>query len=546
MASIELPINNRTLKYRLFEIVPGFLSWGALVLLVILAIFQPILCAVYLLIIFSTILLKALGVAVHTLTGSKRVKLAEQTAWDEYLMDIEAIGKNKTIIDFDGPKNYFTDRHKKILLGLKNIQHPKPSQLYHAVIIPMYNETFAVLDSTVKSLTESKTSPKCLIVFIAYEQRGGAAARNVASKLKKKYHNIFYHFDIVEHPSDIEDEVIGKGANITNAGMYLKKWVNQQAIKYSDVIVTVLDSDNRPHKQYFNHVSYEYIIHPNRKRLSYQPVSLFLNNIWDVPAPMRVVATGNSFWNIISVMRPHILRNFASHAQPMDALVEMDFWSKRTIVEDGHQYWRSYFHFKGDYSIVPVFVPIYQDAVLSDTYIKTLKAQFVQLRRWAYGASDVPFVAIRIFSKQRIVPFWAGFSRLVRLIDSHLTLACLPPLVAFGGWVPLFINSEAGRSVVANQLPEILGVVQRFALLGLMVSIFVSFKMLPPRPARYKKIRTIGMLIQWFLMPVTALVYSSLSAYYSQTRLMLGRYMTKFDVTEKASTILAGINKKQR
>ena len=70
--------------------------------------------------------------------------------------------------------------------------------------------------------------------------------------------------------------------------------------------------------------------------------------------------------------------------------------------------------------------------------------------------------------------------------------------------------------------------------------------MLPPRPARYKKIRTIGMLIQWFLMPVTALVYSSLSAYYSQTRLMLGRYMTKFDVTEKASTILAGINKKQR
>ena len=38
-------------------------------------------------------------------------------------------------------------------------------------------------------------------------------------------------------------------------------------------------------------------------------------------------------------------------------------------------------------------MPIYQDAVLSSTYVKTLKAQFIQLRRWAYGASDVPYVA---------------------------------------------------------------------------------------------------------------------------------------------------------
>jgi hypothetical protein len=254
---------------------------------------------------------------------------------------------------------------------------------------------------------------------------------------------------------------------------------------------------------------------------------------------MRVIATGNSFWNIISVMRPHILRNFASHSQPMDALVEMNFWSKRTIVEDGHQYWRSYFHFNGDYDIVPIFVPIYQDAVLSETYVRTLKAQFVQLRRWAYGASDIPYVATRVLSKKRTVPFMGGFSRLVRLIDSHLTLAALPPLVAFGGWVPLFINSEAGRSVVANQLPEVLGVIQRLAMIGLLVSIFVSFKMLPPRPERYKRRRTAGMLLQWVLMPVTSLFYSSFSAFYSQTRLMLGRYMTKFEVTEKASAVLA-------
>ena len=130
------------------------------------------------------------------------------------------------------------------------------------------------------------------------------------------------------------------------------------------VIVTSLDSDNRMSEKYLDYVAYEFITRPNRQRLSYQPVSLFMNNIWEATAPMRVIAISNSFFNIISTMRPHTLRNFASHSQPLAALVEMDFWSKRTIVEDGHQYWRSLFHFHGDYDVVPIHVAIYQDAVM--------------------------------------------------------------------------------------------------------------------------------------------------------------------------------------
>jgi hypothetical protein cdiviTM7_00321 len=258
---------------------------------------------------------------------------------------------------------------------------------------------------------------------------------------------------------------------------------------------------------------------------------------------MRVVATGNSFWNIISSMRPHSLRNFASHAQPMDALVEMDFWSVRTIVEDGHQYWRSYFYFGGNYGVVPLHVPIYQDAVLSATYMKTLKAQFIQLRRWAYGASDVAYVGERVFTKQRNVPFWAGFSRFVRLLDGHVTLACVSILIAFGGWVPLIINAEAARSVAAHQLPDTVSTLQQIALIGMAIAIFSAFKLLPSRPIRYTRRRNIWMLLQWVLMPVTAIVYSSAAAFTAQTRLLVGRYLDKFDVTEKAT---AAINARQK
>jgi hypothetical protein len=247
------------------------------------------------------------------------------------------------------------------------------------------------------------------------------------------------------------------------------------------------------------------------------------------------MATGNTFWNIISSMRPHIMRNFASHSQPMDALVEMNFWSTRTVVEDGHQFWRSYFYFNGKYSVHPVYIPVYQDAVLDDTYLKSFKAQFIQLRRWMYGASDVPYVAERLFTKKRTVPFWPGFVWFVRALDGYVTAASVSIIVAVGGWVPLLLNSHAYRDVVAHQLPDTVSLFQRIALVGLVVMVYLSFKLLPPRPERYKRSRNFFMLAQWVLMPLTAIGFLSFAALNAQARLFFGRYLTKFDVTKKAT-----------
>ena len=301
-----------------------------------------------------------------------------------------------------------------------------------------------------------------------------------------------------------------------------------------NIVVTSLDSDNHMAPKYLDSVAYEFVAHPNRQRLSYQPVSLFTNNIWDAPAPSRVIAVSNSFFNVISTMRPHVLRNFASHSQPLQALEAMNFWSKRTIVEDGHQYWRSLFFFRGDYLVLPIRIPIYQDAVIDETFWKTVKAQFVQVRRWYYGASDVAYVGTRLFARtdKRVMPFWQLFPKFWRLLDGHITLAILAPIVAFGGWVPMIMNLSA-HEMVAYNIPSIVGVVETFASIGLIVSILVSFKILPKRPAKYRKGKNILMIIQWVLMPVTSILYQSIAAFYSQTRLMLGKYMEKFDVTRK-------------
>lgn len=537
MIDLELPLGKRTRQYRFFEMLPAILSYGMLLLLVVLSILSPLAAAIYLLLVIITLLVKAVGIAAHTISGRNRLNKAQNINWHNRLLQLEDPVASYEKERKAHSSGFGFEAHKENLrlMSANPVSFPKPSSLYNAVIIAAYNEAYEVLEPTIQSVADTTYDSDRLIIVLAYEQRGGADIKKTAQKLQKKFGSSFKAFHIVEHPDGLPDEVRGKGANITYAGYFLKDWLNEQSIDYSNVVVTTLDSDNRPHATYFDYVTYEYIVHEDRKHLSYQPVSLFLNNIWDAPAPMRVLATGNSFWNIISSMRPHTLRNFASHSQPMDALVEMNFWSKRSIVEDGHQYWRSYFYFGGNYSVTPIYVPIYQDAVLSDTYRRTLKAQFIQLRRWAYGASDIPYVATRIFTSHRNVPFGEGLGRLLRLIDGHVTLASISILVAVGGWVPLLINSEAARNITAHQLPEVISGIQQVAMIGLLITVFLGFKMLPPRPERYKRHRTVWMVLQWALMPVTAIVYSAASAFNAQTHLFLGKYLDKFDVTEKAT-----------
>ena len=72
-------------------------------------------------------------------------------------------------------------------------------------------------------------------------------------------------------------------------------------------------------------------------------------------------------------------------------------------------------------------------------------------------------------------------------------------------------------------------------MVGLFITILLTMRMLPPRPPRYKRRRTVGMVLQWLLMPLTSVGYSSVASYNAQTHLALGKYLDKFEVTDKAT-----------
>lgn len=538
MIDLELPLNGkRTPQYRFFEMLPGLISYSMLGLMVILSLVSPLWAAIYLLVLIITMVTKAIGTAGHSIMGYKRMKRAQKIDWSDRLAQLEDPEASYAAIKSVRSKGYDYRVHQDNLrlMAASPESFPKPSQVVNAVIIAAYNEPYSVIKPTFDSLLESSYDAKRMVVVFAYEARGGDEIIETMKKLQKKYASKFRAFIPVQHPSDMPDEVAGKGPNITYAAYELEKWCKKQAVDFSNVLITTLDCDNKPHQKYFDYLTYEFIVHEDRKHLAYQPIALYFGNIWDAPAPMRIIATGNSFWTIVSSMRPQTLRNFAAHSQPMDALAEMGYWSKRSIVEDGHQYWRSYFYFGGNYNVIPLYVPVYQDAVYAETLKKTAITQFKQLRRWAYGASDIPYVAVRIFSRRRNVPFIPSLARFARLLDSHVSLATVAILVAIGGWIPLVLSPLATQDIAAHNLPEVVSYLQRGAMIGLFVTIILTVRMLPTRPDRHKRHRNVFMILQWVLLPITAIGYNALASLTAQTYLLFGRYLTKFDVTEKST-----------
>lgn len=526
MTDLEIPLaKDRRGHYRFFEILPGALSYFMLLLPVILALVNVTAAAIFVLLYLLIYITRALATALRALQGYHTLRAHQKIDWTTLVEELQKGAVSSAAAK--RPKWHYRNLER---LSQKE-KVIEPDDVLHAIMIATYKESRDVLEPTIQAVIKSHYDMKKVIFIIAYEGRAGEATEKLAKQLVKEYGGNFFHSMAVAHPDNIPNEIIGKGGNVTYAARELEKYLESEKIDPLRVVVTTLDADNRPDKNYLNALTYVYCSCDDPLRASFQPTAMYTNNIWDAPAPMRVVATGNSFYHIMNSLRFHNLRNFSAHAQSMASLIQTDYWSVRTVVEDGHQFWRSYFRFEGDYRVYPIYVPIYQDAVLNESFVKTLKAQFVQLRRWTYGASDIAYVIDKGFFHKNKIPRHDLIAKTLRLLEGHVTWAIAPILCLCAGFIPALLHPQ---SFAANELPLIASRVQTVALVGAFSSLFVCLKTLPPRPARYKRHRTLFMLLQWAYLPLTTLVYNAFAAFYSQTRLMFGRYLDKFDVTEKA------------
>jgi hypothetical protein len=260
-------------------------------------------------------------------------------------------------------------------------------------------------------------------------------------------------------------------------------------------------------------------------------VPLFHNNIWQVPMAVRIMSASTSQWQMFLHSRPHRLVAFSSYTCSLEFVRKVGYWDKDVIPEDSRFYWKAFFTFGKRFSVKSVFLPIYGDSPLARDYASTHMNQYNQIKRWAWGITDVPYVLARLF-KHPEIPLVLRLRRFMNLAFNHLNWIFLPMLLMFGASAPLWVSVDWSLTDLGQTLWEYSGILLTTTLSTVIFFLYFEIRMLPPKPANWPLWKQGVVYVQYFAYPVVGLVMSVLPALEAHTRLLFGRYL-EYRVTEK-------------
>ncbi|MFA5954447.1 MAG: glycosyltransferase family 2 protein [Patescibacteria group bacterium] len=485
-------------QYRLLEMIPGTLVWLTFALAIILSLTKP-LWAISLVIVYDLYWLFRVSYFVFYLIH----------AWRRYRREIKRDWTQELQERFPAVKEYF-----------------------HVIFLPTYKEPFSVVEGTIERLTKVSYDPKKFIIVLAGESRDEANFLRYASDVITRYGDSFKKIIVTVHPSDLPDEVPGKGSNLHWAGQKTKEYIDEVGIAYDRLIVSAFDIDTIVHPQYFSCLSYTYLSYPDPQHASFQPAVLYNNNLWESPALVRIAALGTTFWLMTELARPERLFTFSSHSMSWQALVDVGFWDKRIVTEDSRIFLQCFLRYEGNYTVVPIYVPVSMDMVSAGSYSASLLELYRQQRRWAWGVEHLPFMLWN-FRKHPQIPWRKKLHYLWNLGEGMYTWATAPILITALGQLPLFLSrGVVNETVFAQNAPAVLALLMQLAMVGIFVSGILGMFLLPPPPSDAKVHHYILMLLQWALLPFTLVLFGSIPAVDAQTRLMIGRPLG-FNVTKK-------------
>jgi len=169
MINLEIPLEqDRHFRYRLFEILPGALTWLLLLMPFILSLINVSLAVIFIVAYLLIYFVRSLGIDIRALQGYRIMKQHQRLVWKQLLVELES-GVIDEKVAIERPKWHFNNVSRLVI----NPTPVKPSEVIHVAMIATYNESLEVLEPTVQSLLASNYDPHQIILVFAYEERGG-------------------------------------------------------------------------------------------------------------------------------------------------------------------------------------------------------------------------------------------------------------------------------------------------------------------------------------------------------------------------------------
>ncbi len=490
--------------YRLFEIFPGALSLGTLIGVFVFSWLFPFWVAIFIICFCFYYLLRTVYFSSHQVVGYIKTRRQLKKDW------MRELKKTPNTVGEKG-KDW-----KKI---------------YHMVFLPTYKEGKKIIEESINSILRAEYPKEKLIIILAVEDRAGEEFLQMAKEIEKKYKDEFYKFLTIIHQGNVAGEIAGKGSNVAHAAKEAKKLLDKLNISVNNVIVSNFDIDTKVYRQYFSCLTWYYLNEKNPDRASYQPVPVYHNNIWKVPFFSRLVSTSNTFWQMIQQERTEKMTTYSSHAVPGKVFFEVGYPSN-VVCDDSRIFWRSYLYYNGDYRVVPIYYLISMDAVDSPNFFKTIKNQYLQQRRWAWGCAEIPYLFFGFLNNSKI-SFFKKVSHLFTIVEGYWSWATAALMLFILGWLPIMLGGQKFNfTVLSFDLPILSSRIMTISLVGMMASAILSTLISLPVSKGVSLFKKISIFLQWVFLPVILIVFGSFPALDAQIRLMTGKYLG-FWVTEK-------------
>ncbi len=439
----------------------------------------------------------------------------------------------------------------------------------HMVIIPNYKESESGLSRTLDSLAAQANASQ-LVVVMAMEARE-AGATEKAARLVARYRPRFANMFATFHPEGLPNETPGKGSNeawaAREAYLHLIDDGGQDIRRYT---VTSCDADAVFHPNHFEALNYLFLTARDRYRTFWQPTIFNSNNIWDIPAPLRIPDGLSGINRLSNLLLPGSVKFPTScYSLSWQMLNEVDYWDEEVIPEDWHLFLKCSYSLGDRVHVESLFLPLGNDCVLTDGYWKTLKAHYAQSVRHAWGASDIPYAwrgAFNLGSPLRwprklllaaavtkVHVLWAAQWYIVTLgllLPSKMAGSMGAPLprwwthrypVPGPGWHPeklidvsTWDNFDRTGLVEPTMWLNLPGVLIALCIFPLLTMIGLELIQRGKRPAYVSRWTYVTGLLMWPLMAVITFFFASLPALHAQWKLASGRGLV-YRVAEKGS-----------
>ncbi|MEO8510156.1 MAG: hypothetical protein ABI534_02830 [Chloroflexota bacterium] len=541
---------------RLLEMVPGLISWAIIIAPIWLSFSYPWLVAYFVLSFDFYWVCRAFWFAGAVVVAFRRIREVTAVDWTRRVATLDdrparrlALGARLAQLrrstrgaygavagaaqrGIGAERRAIRDELRALeALDRDRVMPPDHDAYIHLALIPTYTESLDKLRETVAALARAAwpTQRKIVAIITRVEDTQGRA--NVA-QLREEFAGAFGEFIHILDPLE-PGIVVGKSSAMAFGGRYLYRLlVRERGMDPSKILITDLDADYRVHPQYFAYLTWMHLTDANRETQLYQPIPYFHNNLWAAPMLLRLFAAVLTQMQMWRSVLPEKLQSFGSYSTTLKVVHDVGYWATDAIPEDSRFYWKCYFTYGDRFRAVPLFIPIYGDAVRAKTYWRSLATQYMQARRWAWGVTDIPYV-VRNALRHHEIPVLSRVWRVVNLFGEHINWAIAPFVIMFGAALPLVLNPAFAQTTLGQNLPLYASAMLTVGLVALVVLIVVEIKIVPPRPAEWGFRQRLLSHLQWIGLPFVGIFFSNLPALDAQTRLLTGRYL-EYRVTEKA------------